>query len=143
MLLRTFSVIGGCVLDHEGVSCDLALDLTNIVAGKTPKLTKFETQVATPSSQQAWFHTPWTIERADPTHLMYKLSSKPTEVDDGNVEVLRVEMDEGNGNLKGVLQNKFVKEIVLPLPIIGDETQHIISNMLDYEEVFGELTLQT
>jgi hypothetical protein len=43
--------------------------------------------------------------------------------------------------MKGVLQNKFVKEIVLPLPIIGDDTQHVISNMLDYEEVFGESTV--
>ena len=35
MLLRTFSVIGGCVMDHEGVSSDLILDLTSIFAGLT------------------------------------------------------------------------------------------------------------
>jgi hypothetical protein len=64
------------------------------------KLTKFETQVATPSSWQAWFQTLWTIERAHPTHLAYNLSSKPTKVDDGGAKVLRVEMEEGNGKLR-------------------------------------------
>ena len=138
MLLRKFSVIGGCVLDREGVSCDLALDLASKFAGSTQRLTKFETQVVAPSSRQAWFHTPWTVERANPTHLAYNPSSKPTEVDDGDVEVLRVEMEEGNGNFEGVMEDKVVEEIVLPLPIIEDETQHVISNMLDCEEVFGE-----
>ena len=47
------------------------------------RITKFETQVVAPFSWQAWFHTPWTVERANPTHLAYNLSGKPTIVDDG------------------------------------------------------------
>ena len=42
---------------------------------------------------------------------MYKPSSKPTEVDDGNVEVLRVEMEEGNGNSEGCLKDKSWKRL--------------------------------
>ena len=34
MLLRNFSVIGGCVLDCEGVLCDTALDLTSKFVGQ-------------------------------------------------------------------------------------------------------------
>ena len=34
-LVRKFCVIGGCVLDREGVSCDLALDLASRSAGLT------------------------------------------------------------------------------------------------------------
>ena len=60
------------------------------------------------------------------------------EVDDGDDKVLRAEIEEGNGNLEGVLEDEVVEEIVFPLPIIEDETWPIISNMLDYEEVFGE-----
>ena len=29
MLLRKFSVIGGCVLDRQGVSCDVTLDFAS------------------------------------------------------------------------------------------------------------------
>lgn len=35
---------------------------------------------------------------------------------------LRVEMEEWNENSKGVLKDKVVEKIVLPLPIIEDET---------------------
>ena len=45
--------------------------------------------------------------------------------------------EEGNGNPEGVMENKVVEEIVLPLPISEDETQHDISNMLYYEELLG------
>ena len=31
-----------------------------------------------------------------------------------------------------------MEDILLPLPIIEDEKQHVISNMLDSEELFGE-----
>jgi hypothetical protein len=58
------------------------------------RLTKFATQIVVPSSKQAWFHTQWNVERTNPTHLVYKLSSKAMEVDDGDVEVLRAEMEE-------------------------------------------------
>ena len=44
------------------------------------------------------------------------------EVDDGDDKVLRVEIEEGNGNLEGVLEDEVVEEIVFPLPIIEDET---------------------
>ena len=40
------------------------------------------------------------------------------EVDDGSVEVLRAEMEEENGNFKGVIENEVGEEIVIPLPII-------------------------
>ena len=60
------------------------------------------------------------------------------EVDDGDAEVLRVEMEERNGYPKGVMEDKVMEEVVLPLPIIENETQHVISNMLDCEELFGE-----
>ena len=76
MLLRKFSVIGGCVLNCEGVSCDLVLDLASRSASRfassIQRLTKFETQVASPSSRQAWFHTPWIVEIANPCYLAYK-----------------------------------------------------------------------
>ena len=62
-------------------------------------------------------------------------------VDDGDVEVLRVEMKERNGTFEGVLEDEVMEEIVLPLPIIEDETQHFISYMLDCEEVFGESSI--
>ena len=74
----------------------------------------------------------------DAIHLVNKLGNNPTEVDDGNVEVLRVKMEEGNGNFEGFLEDKVVEEIVLPLPVFEDETRQVISNMLDCEEVFGE-----
>ena len=45
------------------------------------------------------------------------------------MRVLMLE-EEGNGNPEGVMENKVVEEIVLPLPISEDETQHDISNML-------------
>ena len=38
-------------------------------------------------------------------------------MDDGDVEVLRAKMEEGNGNSEGVLEDEIV-EIVFPLPII-------------------------
>ena len=104
----------------------------------TSSAQKFETQVATPTSRQAWFYTQWTVERADPTHLALKVSSKIMEVDDGDAEVLRVEKEERNGYPKGVMEDKVMEEVVLPLPIIENETQHVISNMLDCEELFGE-----
>ena len=44
-------------------------------------------------------------------------------------------MEEGNGNSDGVLEDDIMEEIVLPLPIIEDETQHVISNILYCEEV--------
>ena len=79
MLLRKFSVIVGCVLDHEGVSCNWTLDLTSKCACSTHE-SNFDTQITTPSSHQACFHTLWTVERADPTHLAYEPSNKPKEV---------------------------------------------------------------
>ena len=80
------------------------------------RLTKFKTHVVAPSSWQAWFHTSWTIERADPTHLAYNPSNKLMKVEDGNAEVLRVEMKEGNGNFEGVMN-----DILFFLPIIEDD----------------------
>ena len=41
-------------------------------------------------------------------------------------------------NFEGVLEDVVMKDILLLLPIIEDETWHVISNMLDCEEVFGE-----
>jgi hypothetical protein len=35
VLLKEISAIGAYVLDHEGASCDLALDLANIFVGLT------------------------------------------------------------------------------------------------------------
>lgn len=64
----------------------------------------------------------WIVERADPTHLGYNPSNKPTEVDDGDAKVLKVEMEDGNGNSEDVLEGKLVKETKLPLPIIEDAT---------------------
>ena len=43
-------------------------------------------------------------------------------MDDGDAVVLRVEMKEGNGNFEGIMEDKVVKEIVLPLPSIKEET---------------------
>ena len=82
-----------------------------------------------------------TVQRTDPTHLAYNPSSKPISVCDGDVEVLKVEMDRGNGNYEDILEDEAVEEIVLPLPIIKDETQQVTSNMMDYEEVFGESSI--
>ena len=93
------------------------------------RLTKFETQVIAPSSRHAWFHTPWIVERDDPTHVTYNLSREPTEVDDGDAEVLRVEMEEGNGNFEGVMEDKVMDDILLPLPNNEDEKQQVISNI--------------
>ena len=76
------------------------------------RLTKFETQVTTPSSRQAWFHIVLNVERDGPTHLAYKLSSMPTEMDDGNVEVFRPDMEEGNRNSKGVMEVFMVNKLV-------------------------------
>ena len=59
-------------------------------------------------------------------------------MDDGHVEVLRVEIEERNENYEGSLEDEVIEEFVLPLPIIEDKTQHVISNMLDCEEVYEE-----
>ena len=72
--------------------------------------------------KHAWLHAPWTIERANTTHLGYNPSSKPTTVDNGDAKVLMVEMEEGNGNSESVLDDEVEEKIVLPLPIIEDET---------------------
>ena len=47
-------------------------------------------------------------------------------------------MKEGNGNFEGIMEDKVVKEIVLPLPNIKEETWHVIYNMLDCEEMSRE-----
>lgn len=68
---------------------------------------------------------------------MYNLSHKPTKVDNGDIEVLSdIEMEKHNGNLEGALKDKIKEEIILPLPIIKDETQHVVSKMLDCENCF-------
>ena len=59
----------------------------------------------------------WAIERANPTHVVYKTSSKPTEVDDLDVEILRAKMEKRDENSKGLLEDRVVEEIVLPPPI--------------------------
>jgi hypothetical protein len=55
---------------------------------------------------------------------------------------LRFEIEEGNEIYEGVLEDKVMEEIVFPLPIIEDETLHLISNMSDNVEarveVFGQ-----
>ena len=56
---------------------------------------------------------------------------KPMDVDDGVVEVLRVETKAGNENFEGVLKDKVMEDILLPLPIIEDKKRHDYSNMLD------------
>jgi hypothetical protein len=43
-------------------------------------------------------------------------------VDNGDAKVLMVEMEEGNGNSESVLDDEVEEKIVLPLPIIEDET---------------------
>jgi hypothetical protein len=62
--------------------------------------------------------TLWIVERTYPTPLAYNPSSKPTMVDDGDAKVLRVDMEEGNENFEGILEDKVMEEIVLPPPII-------------------------
>ena len=106
-------------------------------------LTKFETQAVAPSSMQTWYHTLWTLEQTKLTHQEYKLSSMPMKVDDGDAKILRVEMEEGIGNSKGVLEDKVMEEIVLPLPTIEDETRHDISNMLIVRKCLENLVLQS
>jgi hypothetical protein len=59
----------------------------------------------------------WTIEKGNPIHLVYNLSRKPTKVDDGDAKVSRAKMEEGNRNSGGVMEDKVVEEVVLPLPI--------------------------
>ena len=59
-------------------------------------------------------------------------------MDDGDAKVSRDEMEKGNQDCEGLMEDKVVEEVVLPLPITEDESQHVISNMLDCEEVFGE-----
>jgi hypothetical protein len=55
VLLRKFGDTGGCVMDREGVSCDLAFGSCKYIFMFNTRLTKFETQVAIPSSRQVWF----------------------------------------------------------------------------------------
>ena len=62
-------------------------------------------------------------------------------MDNDDAKVLMVEMEEGNENFEGVLDDEVEEKIVLLLPIIEDETRHVTSNMLDCEEVFGEFSV--
>lgn len=58
-------------------------------------------------------------------------------MDDGDVEVLRGEMEKKEWKPWGFFKDKIVEDIILPLPIIKDETQHVMwlmSKMLDCEE---------
>lgn len=63
-------------------------------------------------------------------------------MDDGDAKTLRarlrVEMEEINENFEGIMEDKVVAEIMLPLSIIDDVTRHVITNMLDCVELSGE-----
>ena len=90
------------------------------------------------AKQKLWFEKPWVVERDDKKCFVFEAPSKPVRGEDGDMEVLRDDVQEqlsqsesSNGELESKQsEEELVDDRVPPLTVLESETRDIISEML-------------
>ena len=100
-----------------------------------------------PASKKVWFEKPWMVERADKQSFAYTPTSKPIRGEDGDMEVLRSDLQEVEHELERriAIENlhpsicEHLEEEILDdgadsMIIVDSKTRDAISEMLDFHE---------
>ena len=91
------------------------------------------------AKRKTWFAEPWVVERADPKHWVYVPPTRPVPGEDGDAEVLRESLVEGecstcegdDGEANGSGPDSLYEDEGDFLRVTEKECRHAISEMLD------------
>jgi hypothetical protein len=99
------------------------------------------------AKNKIWFDRPWVAEMADKQSFCFAAGSKPVRGEDGDMEVLREDLNQKEKDMQrraeaGELEHIVLEDVetdvvddgVPALPVVESETRDIISELLDTHE---------